>query len=745
VGRENVRNKQETTLSRQGAVPLSVVAGGSQATARTLRRQDSLLEIIWRQRRWMILNIALFLALGLLYVTFATRQYTSTSRLIVSKGRPSLLADTHVEPVSEDDNFLSTQREIVASDPVLALALSSPRIHDLRTFSGEKNRLELLKKKLNVEVGKKVDLLYVSYEGKYADEDSQIVSAVVKAYIKYESSQQQAVDDDASTTLSIQRDKWEADLTKKDSELQAFRTSHGIAGSGPDNAPTAQDRLHAVNTALIAAHLETHSARVEYEQIHQQLASNPRLAKRADDPTSADVLGTSPEDMMALKQELAMAKTRERELERQYLPGHPTVQMSIKRVDQLTIDLAAALKMQLAAAEAKEADLQDLYNQEQHNAIEEDASIAEMNRLQADIGRLQSMVDSVDRRNREIGLNSDDSAVTISVLEPAHADDRPTKPQVAASMVLALLAGFGIGALGACVRDKYDRRLNSAQDVSSILGLDVLGRLPSMAAEISPSDRAQQAHLAPESTFAEACRTLRASLLYTARNPAPRTLLIASPNSGDGRSTVASNLAISLAEAGKRVLLVDGDLRSPMQDWIFGLDKVTGLASALRTEDSNDEDHSAGIQYSGVKRLDVLTSGPAVADPVRLLNDRTFGEMLEKLAELYDHVIVDSPAISSGPDSRILAALCDASLLVLLEGQTNQGSAQQSLAALSSVGANVIGVVLNRGAASARNERLSGMMNRLPSVMTPRLASARSSRDRTEQGLAGLVSLPADK
>jgi polysaccharide biosynthesis transport protein len=740
-----VRNKQETTLSRQGAAPLSVVAGSAPTISRSIRRQDSLLEILWRQRRWMFLNIALFLALGLLYITFATRQFTSTSRLIVSKGRKSILADTRAEPVSEDDNFLSTQREIVASDPVLALALSSPRIHDLQTFNGEKNRLELLKKKLNVEVGKKVDLLYVSYEGKYPDEDSQIVSAVVKAYMKYESTQQQAVDDDASTTLSAQRDKWEADLTKKDAEVQAFRTAHGIAGSGPNNAPTAQDRLHAVNTALIAAHLETHSARVEYEQIHQQLASNPQLAKQANDPAASDVLGSSPEDMIALKQELAIAKTKERELERQYMLSHPSVQMAIKRVNELTVDLAVALKMQLTAAEAKEADLQDLYNQEQHNAIEEDASIAEMNRLQADIGRLQQMVDSVDRRTREIGLNSDDSAVTISVLEPAHADDRPTKPQVAASMVLALMAGLGLGAVGACVRDKYDRRLNSAQDVSSILGLDVLGQLPAMAQEISPSDRAQQAHLAPESPFAEACRTLRASLLYTAGNAAPRTLLIASPNSGDGRSTLASNLAISLAEAGKRVLLVDGDLRSPMQDWIFGLDKVTGLASALRIDESTDEDHRAGIQYSGVKHLDVLTSGPAVADPVRFLNDRTFAEMLEKLAELYDHVIVDSPSISTGPDSRILAALCDASLLVLLEGQTNQRAAQQSLAALSSVGANVIGVVLNRGPASGRNERLAGMVNRWPSAMTPRLSPARSIRDRRDSGLAGLVSLPADK
>jgi capsular exopolysaccharide synthesis family protein len=264
-----------------------------------------------------------------------------------------------------------------------------------------------------------------------------------------------------------------------------------------------------------------------------------------------------------------------------------------------------------------------------------------------------------------------------------------------------------------------------------------------MATEISPSDRAQQAHLAPESAFSQACRTLRSSLLYTAAAAPPRTLLIASPDSADGRTTVASNLAISLAEAGKRVLLVDGDLRSPMQDWIFGLDKVSGLAAALKNESGPAA--RSGIQPSVVKRLDVLTAGPAVADPVRLLNDRSFAEMLEELAESYDHVIVDCPSIASGPDSRILAALCEASLLVFRDGQTNHRSAQQALAALSSVGANVIGAVLNRGPAPGRSQRIAGMVNRFPSRLPVRLPSPAGLRGPDSGRLAGLVTIPSDK
>ena len=738
-------NHPELSVVRAQPAGLNIPAASAHARSRHNPSHDSLVEIVWRQRRLMLLGAGIAFVIGLFYVIVATRQYTSTARMMVSRGRPSLLTESHAAPASDDDNFLTTQREVVASNPVIALALSSPEIHDLRTFVGEGNRFDLLKKKLTVEVGKKVDLLSVSFESKYPDEASTIVTAIVKAYIEYESTQRQQANEDTTAALNLDKQKWEGDLSQKSAELLAYRAAHNVVDSGTTPSQSTDSRLHALNDALIAAHLDAVSAKVQYDQAQAQLALTPDLDKQAQDPASFDETNASPEDMVALKQELAMAKARAREMERQYLPGHPQVQAAIRRVEQLTVEQAIALKSQLALASAKEADLQKLCEQEQQAAIQNSAALAESNRLQSDVARLQQMVDSVDRRTREIDLSSDDAAVSISVMEPAHTDPHPSKPQKTTTMALAIIAGLLLSAVGAVVRDRYDRRLHSARDVWSLLGLDVyVGQLPAMSSEITPTDRAQQTHLAPESPLAESVRALRASLLYSNDGNAPKTVMIASPSPGDGRSTLASNLAISLAEAGKRVLLLDADLRSPMQDWIFSLDKFAGLAAAMNSDEESDQ-RPSGIQYSGVKHLDVLTAGPAVADPIQLLNDSSFAEMLEKLADEYDHVIVDSPSIGSGPDARILAAHCDACLVVLREGQTNQRTAEQALASLGSVGAKVIGVMLNRVPSIDNNQRIGALMQRWPRLISNRAASHATARENGAEPFAGLVGFPRSK
>jgi len=179
-----------------------------------------------------------------------------------------------------------------------------------------------------------------------------------------------------------------------------------------------------------------------------------------------------------------------------------------------------------------------------------------------------------------------------------------------------------------------------------------------------------------------------------------KVLLVASPNAGDGRSTVASNLAISFAESGARVLLVDADLRSPMQDWIFSAttagvrDFVPGI-DVPGIDDESDLAALCQITHSGVKRLDVLTTSSSIKDPIRFLNDRSFAQHLETLADQYDQIVVDSPAILGTPDARILAAYCDAALLVLRQGGSNLVDAENALQLLQRVGATVIGVAFN--------------------------------------------------
>jgi capsular exopolysaccharide synthesis family protein len=659
------------------------------------RGQDSLLEILWRQRKLVLRAALIGLAISLLYLVFASRQYTSASRLMVSRGRASLLDNSHAPPASDDDNFLSTQREIVSSNPVLALALGSPAMQGLRTFEGRTSKFDTLKKQLGVEVGKKVDLLSVSFEGKYPQENTVIVNAVVQAYIEFETDQRQAASRAAIVALNAEKQQTEKDLAQKNKELIAFRAANNLMDVGASASQSNEAQTHALNTALTQADLDVVAARTQYSQALQQLQANPQLKKQLEESTTADPADASPEDLALLKQELSLARARAREMQRQYLPGHPAVKLAGERVDQLTLQLVRALKAQLGLAQAKEIELQDLLDAEKLAAIRQSAALVEFDRLSTNITHLQQMADSVDRRARELGLSGDDSDVTINVLETAHADEHPTKPQKSVALVMGLLAGLFAGAVTAAVRDRYDRRMSTPQDVQSLLGLEVLATLPAISAEIVPVDRALQAHLAPDSETAEAFRTLCTSLLYAGNGKPSKILLVASPNAGDGRSTVASNLAISFAESGARVLLVDADLRSPMQDWIFSATTAGVRDFAPGIDSENDLAGLCQITHSGVKRLDVLTTSSSIKDPIRFLNDRSFAEHLEKQADEYDQIIVDSPSLHSVPDARMLAAHCDASLLVLRQGGSNRLDAEKALQSLQRVGAAVIGVVFN--------------------------------------------------
>jgi capsular exopolysaccharide synthesis family protein len=666
-----------------------------QRAATPAQAQDSLLEILWRQRKLMLRAALIGIVLSLVYIAIAPRQYTSTSRIMVSRGRASLLDDSHTPPASDDDNFLTTQREIVSSNPVLALALGSPKLQGLRTFKGQTKKFELLKKQLGVEVGKKVDLLSVSFEGKYPDEDSTIADAVVQAYIDFETDQRQTSAKAAILALNAQKQQTEKDLLQKNSELLAFRAANNLMDVGANASQSNDAQTNALNDALTQADLDVVAARTQYNQAIQQMQANPRLKQLLDDSASQDPTDTSPEDLAALKQELSLAKARAREMQRQFLPGHPMVKLSQERVNQLAVQLARALKAQLGLAEAKQTELQQLLDAAKVAAIRQSAALEEFNRLSTNITHLQQIVDSVDKRARELDLSGDDSDVTISVLETAHADEHPTKPQKSIAMMMGLIASLLTGAVVAAVRDRYDRRMNTTKDVQSLLGLEVLGQLPAIPAEVVPVDRALQAHLSPESDTTEAFRNLCTSLLYARNGKPAKILLITSPNSGDGRSTIASNLAISFAESGARVLLVDADLRSPMQDWIFSAitagvrDFVPGI------DEQGDLAGLCQISYSGVKRLDVLTTSSSIKDPIRFLSSRSFAEHLEKLGDEYDQIIVDSPSIHSTPDARILAAYCDASLLVLRQGNSNRLDAEKALQSLRRIGATVVGVVFN--------------------------------------------------
>ena len=188
-----------------------------------------------------------------------------------------------------------------------------------------------------------------------------------------------------------------------------------------------------------------------------------------------------------------------------------------------------------------------------------------------------------------------------------------------------------------------------------------------------------------------------------------RTVLVTSPSRGAGKRTVASNLAISLANTGKRVLLVDADFRSPAQGRIFGLTGETGLGTLLECTDPMPV---TAIHHTGSTWLDVILSVPTRRNPSELLNGQPFIDLLGDLAERYDYVLLDSPPALSYSDARTMAASCDATLMVVRAGQINRQLFERAREGLVNVGANIAGVIINSESDPASGGAWSGQGGR---------------------------------
>jgi capsular exopolysaccharide synthesis family protein len=259
-------------------------------------------------------------------------------------------------------------------------------------------------------------------------------------------------------------------------------------------------------------------------------------------------------------------------------------------------------------------------------------------------------------------------------------------------MGTALVIGLMLGLGGALLRDMLDQRLRSAEEIAHLLDLPILGAVPHMIGKPGTGQCGQEIRLKPRSDVAEAYRTIRTGIYFGGSDAkTTKTILITSPAPGDGKTTLASNLAIAVAQAGRRVLLIDADCRRPMQHRIFNGTDKRGLTSILSGEVSLVD----AAQKTNVEKLDILPCGPLPENPSEILDSPALINLLEYASEIYDQILIDSPPVMPVTDARILAASCHATVLVLRADRSTRRAAEHARDALQSVGADLIGIVVN--------------------------------------------------
>jgi capsular exopolysaccharide synthesis family protein len=236
-----------------------------------------------------------------------------------------------------------------------------------------------------------------------------------------------------------------------------------------------------------------------------------------------------------------------------------------------------------------------------------------------------------------------------------------------------------------------DRSVHTVEELKSALPVHVLGTIPRMRGGRSAALVGRIAQVDPRSDVAEAYRMIRTAIHFGMPRGQGAKVLVTSPHPGDGKTVTTSNLAIAMAQAGHRTLLIDADFRRPMQHVLYGIETEVGASSAAAGVVSPE----SVIRASGIDRLDILPCGEIPANPAGLLNSQQFANMIAKLSLKYDYLLIDSPPVIPVTDARILSAMCDSTILVLRAGKSTRKDCEQAVEALAAVGARSVGVLLN--------------------------------------------------
>jgi capsular exopolysaccharide synthesis family protein len=282
-----------------------------------------------------------------------------------------------------------------------------------------------------------------------------------------------------------------------------------------------------------------------------------------------------------------------------------------------------------------------------------------------------------------VAAQSKGSVIRLAV--PAVAPHAPISPNKTTNTLLASVVGLVLAVGVAFLFEYLNNTLSSAEQVGTLLKLPALGAIPA-----STNDHALVVASEPRSTSAEAYRLLQYSV---GMNNAWKVLLVTSALPSEGKSTVAANLAVLMAQAGKKVTLVDANFRHPTQHEIFGLKNSVGLADLLNHA---PDDWGADCQATGVDGLSVLPSGPLPPDPVRLLENSKLKDLVERLKAASDIVVIDAPATLGLVDTFVTARVADALLFVVERGRVSRQDALQAKETLAASGVPMIGFVLNR-------------------------------------------------
>ncbi len=471
-------------------------------------------------------------------------------------------------------------------------------------------------------------------------------------------------------------------LEDSEKELVAFAQKEQIL-SATSNQTLIEQNLGELNSAVGQAQ----GARIRAEARWRQAQASRGAALPAEMLDSSNV--------RPLQDRRSTLQGSFQEKLRVYKPEYPEMkqlQAQIAEIDrQIASEIEAiklTVKAEYDAALTQETLLREQLTQIKAETLDLQSRSIDYNILQREVTTNRELYDGLLQRYKEIGVAGGVSSNNVSIVDRAQVPGGPFKPDMRRNLMIGLLVGFFLGVLLALLLEYLDDTVKSPEDIEKKLRLVHLGVIPKLGKDITPADALTDVR----SGFAEAYRSVRTALQFSTESGVPSVLVITSTQPGEGKSTTAKSLARNFALLGKRVLLIDADLRNPSLHRVFDLDNAMGLSNCL----SGAAKPGQCIHRVDQAGISVMLSGPLPPNPAELLAGPRMISLLTQANERFDQIIIDAPPVLGLADAPILGNLAKGTLLVVEAGRTRVGAVNTTIKRLLGARARLLGAVLTK-------------------------------------------------
>lgn len=661
----------------------------------------------------------------LYFDTYLETQYKIISSATLARRVIEKLRMDQREEFNPPPGWLSRRRGKAQAAPQTFAVKGAPVEVDSETYQ---KTLSSYYDRLGVSPVKRSRLVQVTFESFDPELAAKAVNTLAASYIDQSLEARWEATQKASEWLSQQLLGLKGKLEKSEGELQKYVRDNGLLFLEREQGAAeniVNERLRRLQEELTSAQ----AARYQKEAFYQlvQAGSYDSLPGVADNRL-----------MQELTVSLAQLQREHAQLATTFTADYYKVKELQNQIDEiqrvLTLErerVAKSLVNDYRAAVQRENLVRQAFNEQQKQAGQIAEVSVQYNILKREVDTNRQLYEGLLQRLKEAGVSAGLKASNIRIVDAADVPRKPARPRLLLNLALGLVFGMGLGVGAAFVQEYLDNTLKTSEDVERFLNVPALALIPSVeslnhrssgvygvyglyqrgklltagGSRPRSDSAAKSTSLGPRpkswyridregqqfSALSEAFRSLRTSVLLSTAERPPRSLLVSSSQPGEGKTTVSTNLAISLAQLGQRVLLIDGDMRRPCVHRAFEVKESAGLVGYL----TGQQEWRRIAHTTDVPGLDVLVCGPVPPNPAELLSSERMRALLREATQDYNFVLVDSPPLLSVADSRILASQVEGVILVVKGGDTPREIAKRAESYAVDVGANVIGVVLN--------------------------------------------------